>query len=160
MGFNFTGIAINKNYQDKIEEIEGILEMKLTFKEEIYFENAMSNHKPDNACDIYFSENGTIAFLGEPIQPDLNSLSIDRQIASFMASETAMVFGLEVSQNGALIRSMTEFNGDRMDDEGEPFKEENEGDGMEVVFQGIANTINKSFWGIEPDEKAYRYTIA
>ena len=55
---------------------------------------------------------------------------------------------------------MTEYNGDRMEDEGEPFIEENEGDGMEVVFQGIANTINKSFWGIEPDEKAYRYTIA
>lgn len=160
MGFNFTGIAINKNYQDKIEKVEKILEMKLTFKEEIYFENAMSSHKPDDACDIYFSEDCTIAFLAEPIQPDINSLSTDRQIASFMASETAMVFGLEVAKNNTSIRSMTEFNGDRMDDEGEPFIEENEGDGMEVVFQGIANTINKSFWGIEPDEKAYRYTIA
>lgn len=160
MGFNFTGIAINKNYQDKIEEVEKILEMKLTFKEEIYFENAMSSHKPDNACDIYFSEDCTIAFLTEPIQPDINSLSTDRQIASFMVSETAMVFGLEVAKNNTSIRSMTEYNGDRMDDEGEPFIEENEGDGMEVVFQGIANTINKSFWGIEPDEKAYRYTIA
>ena len=160
MGFNFTGIAINKNYQDKIEEIEKILGMKLTLKEEIYFETAMSSHKPDYACDIYFSEDCTIAFLAEPIQPDINSLSTDRQIASFMASETAMVFGLEVAKNNISIRSMTEFNGERMDDEGEPFIEENEGDGMRVVFQGIANTINKSFWGIEPDEKAYRYTIA
>ena len=160
MGFNFTGIAINKNYKDKIEEVEQILEMKLTFKEEIYFENAMSSHKPDDACDIYFSEDCTIAFMAEPIQPDINSLSTDWQIASFMASETAMVFGLEVAKNNTSIRSMTEYNGDRMDDEGERFIEEDKGDGMEVVFQGIANTINKSFWGIEPDEKAYRYTIA
>ena len=74
MGFNFTGIAINENYQDKIEEIEKILEIKLTFKEEIYFENAMSSHKPDDACDIYFSEDCTIAFLPEPIQPPCETL--------------------------------------------------------------------------------------
>ena len=79
--------------------------MKLTFKDEIYFESAMSSHKPDNACDIYFSEDCTIAFLAEPIQPDINSLSTDRQIASFMVSETAMVFGLEVAKNNTSIRS-------------------------------------------------------
>ena len=84
MGFNFTGIAINKNYQDKIEEVEKILEMKLTFKEEIYFETAMSSHRPVDACDIYFSEDCTIAFLAEPIQPDLNSLSTDRQKVLFI----------------------------------------------------------------------------
>jgi hypothetical protein len=160
MGFNFTGIAINKNYQDKIEEVGQILDRKLTLKEEIYFENAMSSHKPDDACDIYFAENCTIAFLPEPIQPRLNRLSIDRQIASFMASETAMVFELDVSKNQETIRYMTEFNNDRIEDEGDKFEGEDEDDGMEVVFKGIANTINKSFWGIEPDEKAYRYTIS
>jgi hypothetical protein len=120
----------------------------------------MSSHKPDDACDIYFAENCTIAFLPEPIQPRLNRLSIDRQIASFMASETAMVFELDVSKNQETIRYMTEFNNDRIEDEGDKFEGEDEDDGMEVVFKGIANTINKSFWGIEPDEKAYRYTIS
>jgi hypothetical protein len=160
MGFNFTGIAINKNYQDKIEEVSQIFDMKLTLKEEIYFENAMSSHKPDDTCDIYFFENCTIVFLSEPIQLNLNKLSINRQIASFMASETAMVFELEVSENQQTIRYMTEFNNDRMEDEGDKFEDEDEDDGMEVVFKGIANTINKSFWGIEPDEKAYRYSIS
>ena len=160
MGFDSTGIAINKNYQETIEEVSQIFDMKLTLKEEIYFENAMSSHKPDDTCDIYFSENCTIVFLSEPIQLSLNKLSIDRQIASFMVSETAMVLDLDISKNQENIRYMTEFNNDRMEDEGNKFEGEGEDDGMEVVFKGIANTINKSFWGIEPDEKAYRYAIS
>jgi hypothetical protein len=133
----------------------------LKLKEEIYFESAMSQSKSNKTCDIYFSSNCTIAFLSEPIEPNINRYSKNKQIISFMVSETSMIFSLEVSKNEVITRKFTEFNNDRLNDYGDKFPEEEQNsDGLNIVLLAIENTIGKKFWNIEADEKAFRYVIS
>lgn len=161
MGFNFSGIAVNKNLQNEIQFLEQILSKKLTYNKEIYFEEAMSYHKDDNDCDIYFTENGTLAFLSEPIEYSLKNFSEGYKISQFAASETSMVFALEISENQNTIREIQEFNGERMYDDGERIEEEtDEDDGFYIVTKSIKYVIGEDFWGIEPDAKSFRYKMS
>lgn len=158
MGFNFTGIAISRNCRERTDFIEKIIRKKVKLKEEIYFENAMSYHKPDKTCDIYFSDNCTIVFFSELIEPNINRYSKNKQIISFVVSETSMIFSLEVSKNEIITRKFTEFNNDRINDYGDKFpKETQDSDGLNSIFLAIENTIGKSVWSIGVNEKAFRY---
>mgnify|MGYP006333186415 CR=1 FL=1 len=56
MGFNISGLVIDKNYENKILELQQILDYELTFDKEVNFEEASENWKSDKYCDIYFSE--------------------------------------------------------------------------------------------------------
>ena len=160
MGFNFSGIAVNKNLQDEIHFLERLLSRKLTYNKEIYFEEAMSYHKDNNDCDIYFTEKGTLVFLPEPIEYSLNDFSEGLKISQFVASETSMVFALELSENQSTTREIQEFNGERMYDDGEKIEgETDEDDGFYVVTKSIEYIIGEDFWEIKPDSKSFRYKM-
>ena len=163
MGFNFTGIAINKNYQKDIGQFEKVLNKKFVLIEEINFHNAMSFDKPNNICDIYFAKKCTLAFFSESVQINLDKLSKDRQIAIFTYSEISMTFELKVSDNGKTTRFVKEFNGREQNNEGKTMENEKEDfDISTIVIQGISNTISREFWkiGIEEEEIAFRFKIS
>ena len=63
MGYNISGLVIDKNYENDIEQIENILGEKLVFDKKVDFESGSENWKDDNYCDIYFSEKGTLIFI-------------------------------------------------------------------------------------------------
>ena len=106
MGFNFAGIAINKNVKEEISVLQQLLGKKLTLTDEIYFEDAMSYHKEDNDCDVYFNQNGTLVFLSEPIANSLKNASKGMKVLQFAVSETSMVFVLELSENEEIVREI------------------------------------------------------
>jgi hypothetical protein len=161
MGFNFAGIAINKNVKEEISVLEQLLGKKLTLTDEIYFEDAMSYHKEDNDCDVYFNQNGTLVFLSEPIANSLKNASKGMKVLQFAVSETSMVFVLELSENEETIREIQEFEGERMFDEGEKFENESDEDeGFEVVLKSIKYIVDEDFWTIEPDAKSFRYKMS
>jgi len=54
MGFNISGLVINKNYKNDLPALEAILDEKLVLEKEVMFEEACESFKEDGYCDIYF----------------------------------------------------------------------------------------------------------
>src|SRR6478735_2023718 len=152
MGFNVSGVAINRSYQDKVEALAKELNWKLEFVEEIIFETASENWKEEGLCDIYFTENGTILFLNMDLCTE--SWSIDQgNVLTFAISETSMAFNLNYCEDRKSVRSVMIFNGDKMVDEGEALEVEGTtNDATEIIWGQLEKTTGKSFWSIEPDE--------
>ena len=159
MGFNIAGIVINKNYDNKIEELSNSLRLKLTFEKEISYEEASSNWKDEALCDIYFAEQGTLLFLD--MERCANGYSIDSQnVLTFAASETSMAFSLNYFEGKQLRRSIMEYNGEIMMQSGNPLPEEaSSGDTWDLISSKIGTVLGQSFWDIENDLKAFRYKI-
>ena len=157
MGFNISGLVIDKNYENKILELQQILDCELTFDKEVNFEEASENWKSDKYCDIYFSEKGTLIFLSFEKSgfefPVLNQTTL-----TFVLSEMSMTFSINYTENQKLLRTIVETEDSIYIDEGNPFPfEENESDKSELIYHLFEKTLGKSFWDIDLDEKCYRY---
>lgn len=157
MGFNLSGIAINKNFENEFENLQKELGWKLEKQSEINFETASSNWKDDGICDVYFSENGTLLFVSMEMCTESWPLK-DNNTLTFALSETSMAFNINYCEKGIDKRSIMEVNEERMQDEGEKLSvEETSEDTSEIIWNQLAVVIGKRFWDIEPDEKAVRY---
>lgn len=157
MGFNLSGIAINKNFENDFENLQKELGWKLEKESEINFETASSNWKDENICDVYFSENGTILFLNMDMCSESYNLK-DANTLTFAISESSMAFNLNYSENGIEKRSIMEINGDKIQDEGEKLEIElNSKDISEIIWNQIEIVLKQKFWNIEPSQKAIRY---
>lgn len=160
MGYNISGLVINKNYRNDIQKIENILGEKLIFEKEVSFEEGSENWKEDNYCDIYFSENGTLIFIS--MERAASNFSISNQKAfSFALSEMTMTFAVNLTENGKIIRSFAETeDGQRHQEIGEKIEFENsEEDISELIHHLIESTLGKSFWDIELEETCFRYAF-
>ena len=159
MGFNIAGVVINKNYQDSIIELGEELGLELQFKNEITFEEAVSNWKADDQCDVFFSEQGTLLFFA--MDRGAGEYKIEgQQVFTFAISESSMVFSLTYFEGNTLQRSLTEFNGEIMQEDGEPLPEEvNTQNTSRLIFSKIGALLGTSFWQIENEAPAFRYKI-
>lgn len=157
MGFNISGLVINKNYEDSIVNLQEILDYELIFEKEIDFEEASENWKSDEFCDIYFTEKGTLIFLS--FEKAGFDFPINNQNAlSFVLSEMSMTFAINYTENKKLIRSIVETEDQIVENTGDPFPfEDQETDKSELIYHLIQKTLGKSFWDIELNEKCYRY---
>lgn len=159
MGFNIAGIVINHNYDNKIEELGKKLNLNLSFKGDISYEEAVANWKDEGVCDIYFTEQGTLMFLPFSRLADTYSIE-DQNILYFGYSESMMVFSLEYYENGVLRRNVVESDGEIMVENGEPLPEEESNSELsELIFDKIENILGKSFWAIDFEEKSYSYSF-
>ncbi|MDR3287522.1 MAG: hypothetical protein LBT27_08775 [Prevotellaceae bacterium] len=159
MGFNLSGIVINKNYKENIEFVEKEFDWNLEFIEEIAFEVASENWKEEGLCDIYFSEHGTMIFLNMDMCIDSWSTQNDN-VLTFALSETSMAFNLEYCEKKENLRSIMEVGGKKMSEEGDKLPvEETLSDISEIIWEQIGIVLGKSFWKIAPEEKAYRYKL-
>jgi hypothetical protein len=157
MGFNISGLAINKNYENDFNNLINELGWNLEKTSEIYFEKASSNWKDDGICDVYFSDKGTLMFISMDMCTQSWPLKNDNTL-TFALSETSMAFNINYCENGVEKRSIMEVNGQRLQDKGEKLEIEGKsGDTSEIIWNQIEAVIGKSFWEIEPDEKAMRY---
>ena len=157
MGFNLSGLAINKNYINEFDNLQKELGWNLEKESEIDFETASSNWKDDGICDAYFSENGTLLFISMDRCTESWPLKYDNSL-TFALSETSMAFNINYCENGIEKRSIMEAEGNRMQDEGEKLEvEESSEDTSELIWNQIEVLIGKSFWDIDADEKAVRY---
>ncbi len=157
MGFNVSGLAINKNYEKEFDQLQKELGWKLEKQTEIDFETASANWTEDEICNVYFTENGTLLFIGMDMCTDSFPLQNDSTL-TFALSETSMAFNINYCENGIEKRSIMEVNDERICDEGEALEVEvNSEDTSEIIWNQIGKVIGKSFWDIEPEEKAIQY---
>ncbi|QXP60843.1 hypothetical protein [Olleya sp. HaHaR_3_96] len=159
MGFNLSGLAINKNYESEFEDLQKQLGWTLEKQSEIDFETASSNWTDDGICDVYFSEKGTLLFLSMDMCTASWGLKTNNTL-TFALSETAMAFNIKYSENSVEKRSIMEVNGEKMEDEGQKLDvEANSEDASEIIWNQLEAVLGKRFWDIEPDEKATRYVF-
>ncbi|MCD8406286.1 hypothetical protein LNI90_04965 [Tenacibaculum dicentrarchi] len=159
MGFNISGLAINKNYENEFIELQKELGWNLEKQSEIDFETASSNWTKDGICDVYFTEKGTLMFISMDMCAESWSLKNDNTL-TFVLSETSMAFNINYNENGIEKRSIMEVNDERMQDEGEKLGiEDKSEDTSEIIWNQIEVVIGKRFWDIEPNEKAVRYVF-
>ncbi|PKB42494.1 hypothetical protein AX016_0661 [Cellulophaga sp. RHA19] len=159
MGFNISGLAINKNYENDFEKLQEELGWNLEKQSEIDFETASSNWTEDGICDVYFSEKGTLLFISMDMCAESWVLKNNNTL-TFALSETSMAFNINYCENGIERRSIMEVNDERMQDEGEKLSiEDKSEDTSEIIWNQIEVVIGKRFWDIEPDEKAIRYVF-
>ena len=159
MGFNISGLAINKNYESEFDQLQKELGWNLEKQSEINFETASSNWTEDGICDVYFSEKGTLIFISMDMCAESWGLKNDNTL-TFALSETSMAFNINYCENGIEKRSIMEVNNERMQDEGDKLAiEEKSGDISEIIWNQIEVVLGKRFWDIEPDEKAVRYVF-
>ncbi len=160
MGFNISGLAINKSYENDFEKLQEELGWNLEKQSEIDFETASSNWTEDGICDVYFSEKGTLLFIGMGMCAESWALKNNKTL-TFALSETSMAFNINYCENGIEKRSIMEVNDERMQDEGEKLGiEDKSEDTSEIIWNQIEVVIGKRFWDIEPDEKAVRYVFS
>ncbi len=158
MGFNFSAIVINKNYKDQIDQLQKDLEMNLTFKEEITFEQASANAKPEGLCDIYFAEKATLLFV--PFQSDAHYIK-DAQVLSFIMVEMVMDMQLKYTENGILKRFISEYNLERRENRGKSLPVETENmETSEIIWKQMDYILGESFNAISLSATCYRYTMA
>lgn len=160
MGHNISGIAINKNFENNVEELSKLLGVELQIENEIIFEEASENWKEEGYFDVYFSKNGTLIFanIDYCLEPYSHK---ETNILTFALSETSMTFNIGYTENDVLVRSIMKVNDDILDEEGAPLQCEidNEDDMTEAIFDQIGEVIGTHFYEIELDEKAYRFSL-
>lgn len=157
MGFNISGLAINKNYKDSFDQLQKELGWTLKKESDIDFETASSNWKEDGICDVYFSENGTLLFISIDMCTESWGLE-NANTLTFALSETSMAFNLSYCENGIVKRSIMQVEDNRMAEEGEKLEVENKSqDVSEIIWNQMEVVLGKSFWNIDPSEKAERY---
>lgn len=163
MGFNISGIAINKNLDGKLDELSKILDFyktEIKFLKEINFETASENWKEDGFIDVYFSENGTLIFASLDLLAGAEYSYIKTNILTFSLSENSMAFDFTYTENGTIIRSKTEINNELLDESGKELDvEESSEDTSETIWNQIAIILGKRYWDIQPDEKCFRYKL-
>lgn len=159
MGFNISGLAINKNYESDFGMLQRELGWNLEKESEIDFETASSNWKDEGICDVYFSEKGTLMFMSIDMCAESWPLKNENTL-SFALSETSMAFNVNYCEKGIEKRAIMEVNGERMLDKGEKLDVETlSEDTSEIIWNQMGEVIGKSFWDIEPDERATRYVF-
>lgn len=159
MGFNISGLVIDKNYKNQLVELEAIFGEKMVLEKEVTFEEACENWKDDKYCDVYFSENGTLVFLsmergGHEFYPK------KQKAFSFVLSEMMMMFAINYVENGLNIRAYMETEGELFENEGDPFDFElQQEDKSELIYHLIEETLGESFHDVALDATCYRYTF-
>ncbi|GAL82504.1 hypothetical protein JCM19274_1793 [Algibacter lectus] len=155
MGFNIAGLLI----ENKIEkqEIEKILECKITFLREVDFEEASSSYRDDDeSIDILQTETGTLIIteLGQ-----VYDISIfDGKIIQFMISDVSDTYYFEKYINGNLERKYINSQGEIAENEGVGIIEEGN-DMMDLIWELANNYLQNNFAENMFEKKFKRYKI-
>ena len=157
MGFNISGLVINKSYKDNFDELQSELGWNLKKQEDITFETASSNYKDDNICDVYFSEKGTLLFISINRLAESWKLK-DANTLNFALSDISTTFHMSYCEKGIEKRAILEADYHIIKEEGEKLNiEDKSSDTSEIIFNQMEVVLGKSFWKIVMSEKAERY---
>jgi hypothetical protein len=168
MGWNLAGFAINKNYENKIEELSKALFKSgrshlVEGRNKYNFEKSSTFGSTKGRMDFIFTEKGSFAFCNvmetEYILGSRNpELLQGTEMVLFAMSETSMAFMMKYYVDGIKTREIQNINGETKYAFGNPLKLESEEEDMSELFFGIVGElIGKSFDSIELDEPFTRY---
>ena len=167
MGYNLTGIAINKNLEQNIDILADALNIRLIKQGEISFEEASANHTRKEDFFVYFTDNGTLIFLHDTYI--MKKLSIPESITySFLYGEGYGDYYFYYDDDTKnIIREITFMQPSNLnygDYEGEGFHREVSRNNLEnipeTVWNLIGDVIGKPFSSIDLEEKALHYKIS
>ena len=159
MGLNISGLIIDKNYTNRISDLESILGEKLIYEKDVIFEEAIESWKEDSYCDIYYSDKGTLVLLSMELG-GFEFYAKNQNAFSFVLSEMTMMFSINYVKNGQLIRTIMETEDGIQENEGQPFEfEKNEDDNSEVIYHLFEKTLGESFDDIDLESKCVRYSF-
>lgn len=157
MGFDISGLLVNKNFENNLSELETIIGEELIFEEEVSFEEASENWKEEDYCDIYYSEKGTLIFLAME-RGGFEFYANGNDTFSFVLSEMTMTFSINYVKNGKLIRSLVESEDNLLENEGDLLEfEKSEEDKSELIYYLFEKVLGESFYDIDLEAKCYRY---
>lgn len=159
MGFNISGIVIDKNYEEDFISLQKELGWILEKQSDINFQTASSNWKDEGICDVYFSETGTLLFLSMDMCAQCWPVKSNKTF-TFALSETSMAFNIGYCEYGVEKRSFMVVNGEKLIDTGSKLEvEQKSEDPSEIIWNQLEVMLGKSFWGINESEKATRYVF-
>lgn len=167
MGYNLSGIAINKNLAQNLDIVADALNIRLIKQGEVFFDTASANHTPKEDFFAYFTDNGTLIFLHADYVT--KKLSIPESITySFLYGEGYGGYYFYYDDDTKnIIREITfmePVNLEYGDYEGEGFHREiskNHPDSIpETVWDLIGDVLGKPFFDIDLEEKALHYKIS
>lgn len=168
MGWNLAGFAINKNYQNQIDDLSKALFKSgrshlVEGRNKYNFEKSSTFGSTKGRMDFLFTEKGSFAFcnvmeteyLLESRNPELLQ---GTEMVLFAMSETSMAFMMKYYKNGIKIREIQNIEGEMKFSFGDPLQLESEEDDMSELFFRIAGElIGRPFNSIEIDEPFIRY---
>ena len=158
MGFNFSGLAINKNYESDIDKLIDILELDLENQELVLFEDAVTNSATSDYIYFYFSQKGTLILMDD--DSCLSPYKIDNnKCLTFVINEYSMSHFLAYCEGDDLLREKMVTDEMVLTDFGEPLKGEDPEDLSETIIYQIGAILNKSFFEIEADERVLRFSF-
>lgn len=168
MGWNLAGFAINKNYENKIEELSKALFKSgrshlVEGRNKYNFEKSSTFGSSKGRMDFLFTEKGSFAFCNvmetEYLLGSRNpELLKGTEMVLFAMSETSMAFIMKYYVDGIKTREIHNIEGENKYSFGNPLKLELEEKDMSELFFGIAGKlIGRPFNSIEIDEPFIRY---
>lgn len=168
MGWNLAGFAINKNYQNQIDDLSKALFKSgrshlVEGKNKYNFEKSSTFGSTKGRMDFLFTEKGSFAFCNvmetEYLLGSRNpELLQGTEMVLFAMSETSMAFMMKYYMNGIKIREIQNIEGEMKFSFGDPLQLESEEDDMSELFFKIAGElIGRPFNSIEIDEPFIRY---
>jgi len=158
MGFNFSGLVINKNYESDIDKLIDILELDLENQELVLFEDAVTNSATSDYIYFYFSQKGTLILMDD--DSCLSPYKIENtKCLTFIINEYSMSHFFAYCDGDDLLREKMVTDEMVLTDFGEPLKGEDPEDLSETIIYQIGAILNKSFFEIEADERVFRFSF-
>jgi hypothetical protein len=152
-----SGLVLNKNLQNNIDDLYNILKMNVVKTEELTFEEAIQSTELFY-FDVYFSKNGTLVFLNYDLCLEPYTI-IDLNILTFIISENSDSYALGYSENESNILNLKSLEG-KISGKGKKNIQEKNISIEELIYQYIAKLLGKSFFDIQNDERIVRYHVS
>lgn len=108
MGLDVSGVIIDRSYDDP-SEFGQLLNLKLSFIEEVTLDECLENFKDENVCDVYIKDGKTLVML--PLDYGSRTVKIPNQkVCSFVYSELGKIYGASYTDNEEVVYSFLSEN--------------------------------------------------
>lgn len=155
MGFNISGLII-KNKSENLKELKSLLNTKLNFIEDIDFEQATSNYRPENTIDVMQSASGIFAFMEFGQFQDLTRIKSD--CIQFLISDVSDTYFFEKYSNGKMDRKLVTSQGKIAEEYGEGYVNQDD-EFIDKIWEYAEEYLEENFTENVFDCDFKRYTI-
>ena len=155
MGFNIAGLIIKQKI-DNEQELENLLENKLSFSKDVDFDEATSSFRDENTIDILQTDHGTLVIIQLGQIYDLTNIKVE--VVQFMVSDVSDTYYFEKYSNGKLDRKYINSQGEVAEDIGEGFVNEDD-DLMDKIWEFTDDYLQNNFTENMFDLKFKRYEV-
>lgn len=154
MGFNISGICLDKNYATDMEGLERRLGWRLSKPIPATMETVSANYWAEGPCaGLVFTETGTLIFLSPHLMLAHNDIARGRSIG-FVISETTDTYGFRFFDAGEMIRELLVAEGQASENPGSPLSFETGDDNFTNIMNGMERILGQSFSSLQNSHPA------